>query len=92
MIRNKVYELQNKAIHKARAELEALGVFDPWDGLNQIRTMAGEINLGIRSISKLNIEQRRALIDRLIGMGARVKNPVIYASDRPVGNVARSKV
>lgn len=28
------------------------------------------------------------LIDRLIGMGARVKNPVIYASDRPAGNVA----
>jgi hypothetical protein len=28
------------------------------------------------------------LIDRLIGMGARVKNPVIYARDRPAGNVA----
>ena len=28
------------------------------------------------------------LIDRLIGMGARVKNPTIYASARPAGNVA----
>jgi hypothetical protein len=50
--------------------------------------MAAELNLGIRSISRLNIEQRRALIDRLIEMGAQVKNPVIYDSDRPAGNVA----
>ena len=85
---SKVYGLQNKAIHKARAELEAMGILDPWSGLEQIRDMAAEMNLGIRSISSLNIEQRRALIDRLIEMGARVKNPVIYASDRPAGNVA----
>jgi len=50
--------------------------------------MAAEINLGFRSISSLNIEQRRALIDRLIEMGARVKNPVVYYSDRPAGNIA----
>lgn len=50
--------------------------------------MTGEINLGIPSISKLSIEQRRVLIDRLIEMGARVKNPVIYDSDRPAGKIA----
>ena len=83
-----IYKLQNAAIHKARAELEAMGVLDPWAGLEQIRDLAAEINLGVRSISSLNIEQRRMLIDRLIEMGARVKNPIIYASDRPAGNVA----
>ena len=66
----------------------------PWSGLDQIREMAAEINLGIRSISRLNIEQRRALIDRLIKMGAQVKNRVIYDSDRPAtsprSSIARS--
>jgi len=83
-----VYKLQNVAIHTARAQLEMQGVLDPWSGLDRIREMAAELNLGIRSISRLNIEQRRALIDRLIEMGAQVKNPVIYDSDRPAGNVA----
>jgi hypothetical protein len=50
------------AIHKARAQLEPQGILDPWSGLDQIREMAAEINLGARSISRLNIEQRRALI------------------------------
>lgn len=27
-----VYKLQNVAIHKARAELEAMGVLEPWSG------------------------------------------------------------
>jgi hypothetical protein len=62
------------------------GVLDPWSGLDRIREMAAELNLGIRSISRLNIEQRRALIDRLIEMGAQVKNPVIYDSDRPAAS------
>jgi len=65
------------------------GILDPWSGFDRIRDMAAELNLGIRSISRLNIEQRRVLIDRLIDeMGAQVKNPVIYDSDRPAGNVA----
>ena len=90
MVRNsQVYRLQNVAIHKARAELEAMGVLDPWEGLNQVREIAAELNLGIRSISKLSIDQRRTLIDRLIDMGARVKNALIYDSERPAGNVAR---
>jgi hypothetical protein len=62
-IRSPVYKLKNVATHKAPAMLEALGVLDPWDGLNQIREMAAEMNLGIRSISSLNLEQRRALIE-----------------------------
>ena len=76
------------AIHTARAQLEMQGILDPWSGLDRIREMAAELNLGIRSISRLNIEQRRVLIDRLIEMGAQVENPVIYDSDRPAGNVA----
>jgi hypothetical protein len=83
-----VYKLQNVAIHTARAQLEMQGILDPWSGLDRIREMAAELNLGIRSISRLNIEQRRALIERLIEMGAQVKNPVMYDSDRPAGNVA----
>jgi hypothetical protein len=79
-----VYKLQNVAIHAARAQLEAQGILDPWSGLDQM--IAAELNLGIRS--RLNIEQRRALIDRLIEMVAEVKNPVIYDSDRPAGNIA----
>ena len=76
-----VYKLQNIAIHKARAQLEGQGVLDPWSGLDQVRAMAAELNLGIPSISKLSLDQRRLLIDRLIEMGARVKNPFIYDSD-----------
>jgi hypothetical protein len=76
-----VYKLQNVAIHKARAELEGAGVLNPWSGLEQVRDMAAELNSGVRSISSLNIAQRRALIERLIGMGAKVRNPVIYESD-----------
>ena len=43
--------------------------------------MAGEINDGVESISKLSLEQRRELIGRLIDLGARVKNPQVYESD-----------
>ena len=89
MKRPQVYYLQNVAIHAARAELENMGVLDPWAGLEQIREMAAAMNLGIRSISSLSVEQRAALIDRLIEMGATVKNPVIYDSDRQAGKVAR---
>jgi hypothetical protein len=56
MKKSPVYKLQNVAIHTARAQLETAGVLDPWFG--QIREMAAEINLGVRSISNLNIEQR----------------------------------
>jgi len=76
-----VYKLQNVTIHTARQQLEAAGVLNPWSGLDQIREMAAEINSGIASISKLSLEQRRELIDRLIEKGAQVKNPFIYDSD-----------
>jgi len=62
MKKSPVYKHQNVAIHKARAQLEPHGILDPWSGLDQIREMAAEINLGARSISWLNIEQRRALL------------------------------
>jgi hypothetical protein len=39
------------------------------------------INLGIQSISKLDLKQREQLIDMLIEMGAVVRNPRIYQSD-----------
>ena len=81
-MRTNVYNLQNFAIHKAIAQLECKGVLDPCAGLDQVRAMAAEINLGIASISKLSLDQRRKLIDRLMAMGAQVKNPVIYDSDR----------
>ncbi|HWO42636.1 MAG TPA: hypothetical protein VNO43_12620 [Candidatus Eisenbacteria bacterium] len=81
MKQSQVYKLQNIAIHAARAQLEERGILDPWAGLDQVRDIAAELNLGIRSISKLSLEQRRALIDRLIDMGAQVKNPIIYDSD-----------
>jgi len=82
MSRSQAYKLQNIAIHSARAQLERMGILDPWNGLEQIRDMAGELNLGIRSISRLSLDQRRTLIDKLYEMGARVKNPFIYDSDR----------
>ena len=44
--------------------------------------MAAELNLGIASISRLSLDQRRTLIDKLNEMGAQVKNPFIYDSDR----------
>lgn len=76
-----VYRLQNVAIHKARAQLEERGILNPWDGLNQVREMAAALNLGIASISKLSLEQRRELIDQLIAKGAEVRNPTIYPGD-----------
>lgn len=77
----RAYILQNKAIHEARAQLEKLGVMVPGDSLNAVRAIAGELNLGVQSISRLTLQQRRTLIDRLNGMGARVRNPAIYKSD-----------
>jgi hypothetical protein len=36
-----------------RAQLEEQGILDPWSSLNEIREMAGELNLDIRSVSKV---------------------------------------
>ncbi len=77
----KVYELQNKAIHKARAELEAAGVLQEGKSLEACRFMAGQINLGIQSVSRLSLPQREKLIEMLKDMGATVRNPHIYLSD-----------
>lgn len=81
MKKPKVYYLQNQAIHRARAQLEENGALDPWSGLDQVRTMAAELNLGLASISKLSLKQRETLIDKLKSMGAQVKNPHIYPGD-----------
>lgn len=81
MKRPQIYYLQNRAIHQARAQLEEQGILDPWAGVAQIREMAAEINLGIASISKLSLNQRQVLIDKLNAMGAQVRNPHIYQSD-----------
>ena len=43
--------------------------------------MAAKLNLGLLSISKLSLQQRATLIEKLKMMGARVKNPHIYPSD-----------
>lgn len=76
-----VYKLQNRAIHEARRQLERKGIISPWASLDQIREMAAELNHGILSISKLSLDQRRSLIEKLIEMGANVKNPILYDSD-----------
>lgn len=81
MKRARVYYLQNQAIHQARAQLEGKGVLNPWSGLDQVREMAASLNLGLRSISKLSLQQRETLIEKLKAMGAQVKNPHIYPSD-----------
>ena len=80
-MKSKVYELQNKAIHKARAELEAKGILQSGKSLEATRFMAGQINLGIQSISSLDLKQREKLIEMLKDMGATVRNPHVYTSD-----------
>jgi len=76
-----VYYLQNQAVHRARAQLEERGTITPGKSLEMARWIAGEINRGIRSISSLSLTQRGELIERLIEMGAQVRNPHIYGSD-----------
>jgi len=80
-VKSKVYALQNRAIHKARAELEAKGVLEKGKSLDACRFLAGKINLGIQSISRLSLKQREQLINMLIEMGATVRNPHVYESD-----------
>ena len=79
--RTQVYYLQNNAIHTARTQLEEKGTIAPGKSLEMARWIAGEINRGVRSISSLSLTQRVELIDRLIEMGAKVRNPHIYGSD-----------
>ena len=88
-MKSQAYKLQNNAIHEARAQLEKLGVMVPGDSLNAVRAIAGQLNLGVQSISSLTLDQRAALIDRLNGMGARVRNPSIYVTDYAAENAAR---
>lgn len=84
-----VYKFQNSAIHEARSQLEEKGILDPWASLDQLREMAAEINGGIRSVSRLSLEERRELIDQLIELGANVRNPGIYDSDLKTEAAAR---
>src|SRR3989442_1507930 len=83
-----VYYIQNKAIHAARAELEAKGIIEKGRSLEMVRFLAGKINLGIESVSNLSLAQREMLIGQLIEMGATVKNPILYASDRGSKKIA----
>lgn len=68
-----VYYAQNKALHNARAQLGL--------SLDELRLMAGSINLGIGSISRLSLTQRKDLLDRLLALGARIRNPEITQYD-----------
>ena len=86
MKRSRVYYVQNKAIHAARAELESKGIIEPCRGLEMCRFLAGKINLGVESISRLSLQQRAGLIEQLIEMGASVRNPRIYNSDLKTEN------
>lgn len=61
-----LYNRQNKAIHKARAQLSM--------DLDDCRALAREIN-GKASISSLGLRQRWELIEILKAKGARVRNP-----------------
>ena len=81
MKKSPVYKIQNVAIHKARAELEVMGVLQVGKSLEACRFLAGQINLGIQSISRLSLSQREKLIEMLKDMGATVRNPHIYLSD-----------
>lgn len=81
-----VYLAQNKALHKARAQLGL--------SVEELRLMAGAINLNIASISRLSLTQRKELIDRLNAMGAQVRNPSLSEYDlaEEKGKVARFPV
>jgi len=68
-----VYYAQNKALHKARAQLGL--------SVEELRLMAGALNLGIASISRLSLTQRAQLIDRLNALGAQVRNPQLTEYD-----------
>src|SRR5262249_40409564 len=68
-----VYLAQNRTLHKARAQLGM--------ELDDLRALAGQINLGIQSLSKLSLSQRHALIADLISKGAEVDNPEITRFD-----------
>ena len=87
-MKSKAYELQNKAIHTARAELEAAGALQKGKSLEAYRFLAGQINLGIQSISRLSLSQREKLIEMLKEMGATVRNPHIYLSDLNIEGAA----
>lgn len=77
----KVYDLQNRAIHEARRQLEEKGIVEKGKSLDCCRWIAGKLNLGIQSISRLSLTQRRTLIEKLKEMGADVRNPQLYESD-----------
>ena len=85
-----VYYAQNTAIHKARAQLGL--------SIDDVRAIAGTLNLGVQSISRLTLTQREALIARLIALGATVRNPSLTPYDLEeedrirIGKVARFPV
>lgn len=79
--RPELYYLQNVCIHKAIADLVSRGVFEAEGSLDRVREMAGKINLGILSISRLSLKQRELLIEELRELGATVRNPHLYESD-----------
>ena len=68
-----LYYVQQKAIFRAAKEVGL--------SIDDLRVMAGSINLGIASLSRLSLDQRHALIERLRSLGATAKNPEITRYD-----------
>ena len=81
-----LYLAQNRQIHKAAQQLGL--------GLEELRDMAGALNLGIRSLSTLSLDQRQELIERLASLGGQIRNPAVTDYDRQqaTGNGQRGKV
>ena len=68
-----LYYIQQKAIFRAAKEVGL--------GIDDLRSMAGSLNLGIASLSRLSLDQRQALIERLRSLGATARNPTITRYD-----------
>ena len=68
-----VYSAQQKAIWRAASQL---GI-----GLDDLRALAAQINLGIASLSSLSLQQRHLLIEDLRAKGATVRNPALNNYD-----------
>jgi hypothetical protein len=60
--------------------------------LDDLRAKAGELNLGIASLSKLSLVQRHALLAELNRCGAQVQNPAITRYDEEEELRAKGKL
>ena len=69
-----LYDLQHRALIGAMPQLGLT--------IDDLRAMAADLNDGKASLSKLPIEKRHTLIAHLQQLGAKVRNPTVYDSDR----------